>query len=53
MIREHSFEKKYGKDAYYDAKLEQDPDYRDPRLFTKEENKAYLRSEMESMKGIH
>ena len=52
LIREHSFEKKYGKDAYYDAKLEQDPDYRDPRLFTKEENKAYLRSEMESMKGI-
>ena len=52
LIREHSFEKKYGKDAYYDAKLEQDPDYRDPRLYTKEENKAYFRSEMESMKGI-
>ena len=52
MLREHSFEKKYGKDAYYDAKLEQDPDYRDPRLYTKEENKAYFRSEMESMKGI-
>ena len=31
MLREHQFEKKYGKDAYHDAKLEQDPNYRDPR----------------------
>ena len=52
MLREHQFEKKYGKDAYHDAKLEQDPNYRDPRLYTKEENKEYFRNTMKDMQGI-
>jgi hypothetical protein len=51
-LREHQFEKKFGKDAYIDEKLKEDPEYRDPRLYTDEENKAYYRDEMESMKGI-
>jgi len=51
-LREHKFEKKFGKDAYIDEKLKEDPEYRDSRLFTDEENKAYYRGEMESMKGI-
>jgi len=51
-LREHKFEKKFGKDAYIDEKLKEDPEYRDPRKFTDEENKAYYRSEMESMKGL-
>ena len=51
-LREHKFEKKFGKDAYIDEKLKEDPEYRDPREFTDEENKAYYRGEMESMKGI-
>jgi len=51
-LREHKFEKKFGKDAYIDEKLKEDPEYRDPRKFTDEENKAYYRGEMESMKGI-
>jgi len=52
VVREFQFEKKYGSDAYHDAKLEQDPDYRDPRLYTKEENKEYFRNTMKDMKGI-
>ena len=51
-LREHKFEKKFGKDAYIDEKLKEDPEYRDPREFTDEENKAYYRGEMESMKGL-
>ena len=51
-LREHKFEKKFGKDAYIDEKLKEDPEYRDSRLFTDEENKAYYRGEMESMKGL-
>ena len=52
VLREHQFEKKYGSDAYHDAKLEQDPNYRDPRLYTKEENREYFRNTMKDMKGI-
>ena len=51
-LREHKFEKKFGKDAYIDEKIKEDPEYRDPRLYTDEENKTYYRSEMESMKGL-
>ena len=51
-LREHKFEKKFGKDAYIDEKIKEDPEYRDPRLYTDEENKTYYRSEMESMRGI-
>ena len=52
VLREHKFEKKFGKDAYIDEKLKEDPEYRDPRLYTAEENKSYYRDEMESMKGL-
>ena len=41
VVREFKFRKKHGDDAYHDAKLEQDPDYRDPRDYTDEENKKY------------
>ena len=51
-IREFKFEKEHGKDAYIDAKLKQNPEYRDERLFTEEENKAYYRDEMTNMKGL-
>ena len=52
IVREFKYEKKYGKDAYLDAKLKENPYYRDPRKYTEEENKEYFRKEMESMKGI-
>ena len=52
IIREFKFEKEHGEDAYIDAKLKQNPEYRDKRLFTEEENKAYYRDEIESMKGL-
>ena len=52
IIREFKFRKKHGDDAYHDAKLEQDSSYRDPRLYTDEENKKYYRQEIESMKGM-
>ena len=51
-IREFKFEKEHGEDAYIDAKLKQNPEYRDKRLFTEEENKAYYRDEMTNMKGL-
>jgi hypothetical protein len=51
-LREFKFEKEHGEDAYIDAKIEQNPEYRDKRLFTEEENKAYYRKEMQSMKGL-
>ena len=52
VVREFKFRKKHGDDAYHDAKLEQDPDYRDPRDYTDEENKKYYRQEIESMRGM-
>ena len=52
IIREFKYEKKYGKDAYHDAKLKQNPYYRDPRKYTDEENKEWFRKEIESMRGM-
>ena len=52
IIREYKYRKKHGDDAYYDEKLKQDPDFRDPRDYTEEENKQYYRDEMASMKGM-
>ena len=52
IVREFKFRKKHGDDAYHDAKLEQDSSYRDPRLYTDEENKKYYRQEIESMRGM-
>ena len=51
-IREFKFEKEHGEDAYIDAKIEQNPEYRDKRLFTDEENKAYYKQSMKEMRGI-
>ena len=51
-IREFKFEKEHGEDAYIDAKLKQNPEYRDKRLFTEEENKAYYRQSMKDIKGL-
>ena len=52
VVREFKFRRKHGDDAYHDAKLEQDSSYRDPRLYTDEENKKYYREEIKSMKGM-
>ena len=43
IIREFKYEKKYGKDAYHDAKLKQNPYYRDTRKYTDEENKGFVK----------
>ena len=51
-LREFKFEKEHGEDAYIDAKIKQNPEYRDKRLFTEDENKAYYRKEMSEMKGL-
>ena len=52
IVREFKFEKEHGEDAYIDAKIEQNPEYRDKRLFTEEENKAYYREEIKDMQGL-
>ena len=52
IIREFKFEKKFGQDAYIDEKIKFNPEYRDKRLFTEEENKAYYTQSMKDMKGI-
>ena len=40
IVREFKFEKEHGEDAYIDAKIEQNPEYRDKRLFTEEERSS-------------
>ena len=52
IVREFKYRKKYGDDAYYDEKLKHDPDFRDPRNYTEEENKQYYRDEIASMEGM-
>jgi len=52
IVREFKYRKKHGEDAYYDEKLKHDPDFRDPRNYTEEENKQYYRDEMASMRGM-
>ena len=52
VLREFKYRKKHGDDAYYDEKLKQDPDFRDPRDYTEEENKQYYRDEIASMEGM-
>ncbi len=50
-VREFKFLKE-DEDAYYDWKIKQDPDFRDPRDYTDDENKEYYRQEIESMRGM-
>ena len=52
IVREFKYRKKHGEDAYYDEKLKHDPDFRDPRNYTEEENKQYYRDEIASMEGM-
>ena len=52
IVREFKYRKKYGDDANYDEKLKHDPDFRDPRNYTEEENKQYYRDEIASMEGM-
>ena len=52
IVREFKYRKKYGDDAYYDEKLKQDPDFRDPRNYTEQENKQYYKDEIASMEGM-
>ena len=50
-VREFKFLKE-DEDAYYDWKIKQDPDFRDPREYTDDENEDYYRQEIESMRGM-